>query len=87
MSDAGRSEATRAVRRTLNEAVANGKIDGNEAIAILMFLATTMVAAVDDAEKRDRCIKAAVEYFPEAVEIARRDRHMLKVERADVTLQ
>lgn len=52
-----------------------------------MFIATTMVAAVDDAEKRDRFINAVVEYFPEAVEVSRRDRHMLKVERADVTLQ
>lgn len=70
-NDESRTTVKRAVRRALNEAVANQLIDPEEALSILMVVATTYVAQVKDDEVRAEYIAIITETFGPMVEVAR----------------
>ena len=87
MTATGTDETERAIRRIMNEAVANGRVDGDEAFAALMRVAAKLVAQVDDIEKRLTFIEMVMTHFGPLVEALRRDHHMVNVERNGETLQ
>lgn len=70
-NDDNRTTVKRAVRRALNEAVTNRVIDPEEALSILMVVATTYVAQVEDDAVRAEYIAIITESFGPMVEVAR----------------
>ena len=69
MSDISAVKA--AVRLAINRAVANGEIAPEEALSVLMTVAATYVAQVDDPKIRRIWVETVVENFGDMVELAR----------------
>ena len=59
------------LRRITNQAVADGEIAGDDALAVYMHIVTAMLAQVRDEELRGKYVLMIVETLPLLVEIER----------------
>ena len=84
MSERGKKEVTRAVRRAINEAVMTGAIEPDDGLAVLMGVAAGMIGQLPTEKERQVYVDHVLMMFPDAVAYAAGNRSALLVHEAEL---